>query len=193
MTPLTFIFLSTTDWDAPQFGSRQQIARELASRGHRVLFVEVARALHSFISDPPGARRAMRRFNTIRSVAPNLVAYTPAPVVPIYYSPLVSAINMRLLARYIGRVLRRLAWRADVLWTYWANSAALLGRLKERAAVYHCIDDFTAVDYPLVSRATIARLENKLCRRVDMVLTRTEALRERYAGCNEHALCLPAG
>ena len=46
----TFLFLSTTDWDAPQFGSRQQIALQLARRGHRVLFVEIPRALHGQIS-----------------------------------------------------------------------------------------------------------------------------------------------
>ena len=66
MQPLTFVWLSTTDWDAPQFGSRQQLAQRLVGRGHRVLFVEVARSIHSFISDSVGTRRALGRMGRVR-------------------------------------------------------------------------------------------------------------------------------
>ena len=77
MDRLSFLTLSTTDWDAPQFGSRQQIARELARRGHRVLFVEVPRALHSLVSDPAGTRRALRRMG--RRIRGDLSAWEGPP------------------------------------------------------------------------------------------------------------------
>jgi glycosyltransferase involved in cell wall biosynthesis len=187
------IFVSTTDWDAPQFGSRQQIAQRLAQRGHRLLFVDVPRALHSLVSDPAGTRRALGRLGRLREVAARLVVYTPWPVLPVYYHPLTNAVNQRLLARDLQHALARLGWRPDVLWTYWPNSAALVGRLGERLAVYHCIDDFSAVSYPLIPRGSIAHLEADLCRRAGLIFTRTEALAEARRGINPETYVLPGG
>jgi len=188
-----FLCLSTTDWDAPQFGSRQHIALQLSRRGHQVLFVEIPRALHSFISDPAGTRRALRRVGRIRQISGGPLVYTPFPVLPIYYSPLINAINQRLLLVYLRRALLRVGWRPDVLWTYWPHTGHLLGRLGERAAVYHCIDDFTAVRYPLVRAATIARLEANLCRRVDLVFARTRRLATAKGQFNPNTYLLPGG
>ena len=70
----SFIFISTTDWDAPQFGSRQQIAQLLARRGHQILFVEVPRALHSLVSAPAETRRALARMGRLRVIEQGLVA-----------------------------------------------------------------------------------------------------------------------
>lgn len=193
----TFVFLSTTDWGAPQFGSRQQIALRLARRGHRLLFVDVPRALHSLISDPAATRLALQRMGTLRPIpeAPGdrLLVYTPRPVLPIYYHPWTNAVNQRLLGRDLRRTLARLGWRPDILWSYWANSAPLVGRLGERAAVYHCIDDFTAVDYPLTPRGSIARMEAELCRRADLVLARTAELAGDKRRYNPNTRCLPGG
>ena len=189
----TFLFLSTTDWDAPQFGSRQQIALQLARRGHRVLFVEIPRALHSFISDPAGTRRALRRLGRIRRVPNGPLVYTPPPVLPVYYSPAVNALNQRLLLYYLRRVLGRLGLRPDVLWTYWPNTAFLIGRLGERVSVYHCIDDFAAAGYPITSRRAIVRMEARQCRKVDLILARTAALAAAKRRLNPNTHFLPGG
>ena len=84
MQEQTMICFSTTDWDAPQFGSRQQIALQLIRRGYRILFVEIPRALHSFISDPPGTYKALRRLGQVRQIPAGPLVYTPLPVLPIY-------------------------------------------------------------------------------------------------------------
>lgn len=193
MRPLTFLVLSTTDWDAPQFGSRQQVARELARRGHRVLFVEVPRAIHSFISDPAGTRRALRRIGHIRPVTDRLFAYTPFPVLPIYYHPLVNRLNQRLMVSYLSRALNALQWQPDVLWTYWPHTADLIGRLGERVAVYHCIDDFAAAGYPLTPRGAVQRMEAEQCRRVDLIFARSEQLTAEKRLLNPHTVFLPGG
>ncbi|HXF63754.1 MAG TPA: glycosyltransferase [Caldilineaceae bacterium] len=195
----TFVFLSTTDWDAPQFGSRQQIALRLARRGHRVLFVNVPRALHSLLSDPAAARRSLRRMGRLSpptempGLDGRLLVYTPRPVLPIYYHPWTNAANQALLARDLRGALARAGWQPDILWTYWANSGRLVGRLGERLAVYHCIDDFTALRYPLAGPDAIPKLEADLCRRVDLVVARTEALAEAKRRYNPNTLYLPGG
>jgi glycosyltransferase involved in cell wall biosynthesis len=194
MRPLNFLILSTTDWDAPQFGSRQAIARSLARRGHEVFFVEVPRALHSLISDPGGVSRALRRRGTHRVVEDRLIAYTPRAVLPVYYHPWSSTLNLRLLRRDIRRVLGALRWQPDVLWTYWPNTAALGGSFGDRFLVYHCIDDFAAVTYPLVRPGIIAGMEADLCRRADLVLASTEQLAKRAAAFGARAAVhLPTG
>ncbi len=193
MQSLTFVTLSTTDWDAPQFGSRQQIAQRLARRGHHVLFVEVPRALHSLISDPIGTRRALGRLGRVRRLSDGLLAYTPPPVLPVYYNPLINALNQRLLLRYLRRILADLGWRPDVLWTYWPHTAYLIGRLGERIAAYHCIDDFVAVGYPLTTRRAVARLEAEQCRRVDVIFARTEGLAAAKRRLNPNTYLLPGG
>ena len=111
---LTFVFLSTTDWDAAQFGSRQQVAMELARRGHRLLFVEVPRALHSFISDPTGTRKALRRMGKMRWIDETLAVYTPKPVLPVYYHPVSNWVNQRLLVRDVQHALKQVGRQALV-------------------------------------------------------------------------------
>lgn len=189
----TFLILSTTDWDAPQFGSRQQIARQLVARGHRLLFVEIPRALHSLVSDPAGTRRALRRLGRVRQIPDGPLVYTPPPVLPIYYNPAVNAINQRLLLRYLRRLLSRLDWQIDVLWTYWPNTAYLVDQLGEQASVYHCIDDFAAVGYPLTGPSAIGRMEAGQCRKVDLIFTRTEGLAAAKRTLNPNTYLLPGG
>lgn len=193
MQALTFVILSTTDWDAPQFGSRQQIALRLARRGHRVLFVEIPRALHSLISDPAGTYGALRRMGQVRRLPEGPLIYTPPPVLPIYYNPAINAVNQRLLLSWLRRPLARLGWQADVLWTYWPNTASLVGRLGEQIAVYHCIDDFVAAGYPLTPRSLIARMEARQCRAVDLIFARTPELVDARRRLNPNTYLLAGG
>jgi glycosyltransferase involved in cell wall biosynthesis len=191
----TFVVLSTTDWDAPQFGSRQQISLELGRRGHRVLFVEIPRAIHSLISDPAGTKKALRRIGRFRRLQPNLAAYTPLPVLPVYYHSWTNAVNQRWLHWLIKATLKRLRWQPDILWTYWPNTAYQAKRFKQAGCqtVYHCIDDFTAVTYPFVSPAAIAQMEAEQCRQVDHIFTRTKALTEAKKRLNPQTHYLPGG
>jgi len=191
--PATFVMLSTTDWDSPQFGSRQQIARCLARRGHRVLYVEVPRALHSLISDPAGTRRAIPRMGRIRSVGDGIEAFTPPPMLPVYYHPATNALNQRLLRRYVRGALSRLHWRPDVLWTYWPNTARLIGKMGERVAVYHCIDDFAAAAYPLTPQRAIVQMEAEQCRKVGLIFVRSPGLFTTRSRLNPRTYRLPGG
>ncbi len=182
MKQKTIIIFSTTDWDAPQFGSRQQIAQRLA-RHNQVLYVEQPRALHSLISDRQKTFIQMQRWlagglrQPLADLA-NLQVYAPPPVLPIFYHPWTNLFSQRILKLAIRRALGRLGWQADIFWTYWANSSYLVGAFGEKIALYHCIDNFRASGYPLVSQEQISVMEETLCRKVDLVLTRTPGLAE---------------
>jgi glycosyltransferase involved in cell wall biosynthesis len=188
-----FVILSTTDWNAPQFGSRQQIARQLVRRGHRVLFVEPPRSLHSFVSDPEGTRRALGRMGRIRPVNGGPLVYTPPPILPIHYSRWTHSLNQRLLYRYVRRAMSRVGWNATILWTYWPHTGDVLARLRPRLSVYHCVDDFTAVDYPLVPSGRIARLEADQCRQVDLIFARVGGVAESKRAFNPDTHLLQGG
>jgi glycosyltransferase involved in cell wall biosynthesis len=182
MKQKTLVIFSTTDWDAPQFGSRQQIAQRLA-RHNRVLYVEQPRALHSLISDRQKTFIQLRRWlagglrRPLADLA-TLQVYTPPPVLPIFYHPWTNPFSQRILKLAIRRILGRLGWQADIFWTYWANSHQVVGAFGEKISVYHCIDNFRASGYPLVSPRQIIAMEETLCRKVDLVLTRTTGLAE---------------
>ena len=193
---MTFVFLSITDWDAPQFGSRQQIALELSTRGHNVLFVDIPRAVHSLISDPTGTKQAFSRMGKLRWVNDQLAIYTPRPVLPIYYHPATNWINQRLLVRDVQRGLKLAGWQPNVVWTFWANTAVFLQAFQNRfntTSVYHCIDDFTAVSYPFVTSQTIASMEREQSEFADFVFTRTRRLADRLQSFNPQTTWLPGG
>ena len=190
----TIVCLSTTDWDAPQFGSRQQVMMRLAGN-NRVLFVELPRALHSLVTDPTGTRRQVGRWlrGGLRQIQPGLMAYAPPPVLPIYYHPATNAVNQRITTGSVRAACRRLGWQPTVLWTYWPNSRHIVGRLGERLSVYHCIDDFARVPYPFVTSATIARQEEALARAVDIVFVRTQGQLDRLRRFNSNAHLVRGG
>jgi hypothetical protein len=117
MAALSFITLSTTDRDAPQFGSRQP--------------VEAPRALDSLISDPLGARQALGRMGHIGQVPGGPLLHTPLRILPIQCTPVIHRIQPRLLLRDFRLTVDRLLWRPDALGTYWLHSADLIGRLED--------------------------------------------------------------
>ena len=190
---LRFLVLSLTDWDAPQFGSRQQIALQLAKRGHRVFYVEVPRSLHSFVTAPEAIVPYLRRMGHKRAITESLLIYTPPPVIPFYYNQFSTWANNHILVRYLETTLENLRWSVDVFWTYWPNSASMIGFLGEQLTVYHCIDNFPQARYTFSSRATIRGMEDTLWRTVDLVLVRTPGLIKGRESLNQNTHLLPGG
>lgn len=197
MKQKTIVIFSTTDWDAPQFGSRQQIALRLARR-HRVLYVDQPRALHSLISDRQKSLIQLQRWlkGGLRQpipTLPNLHVYAPPPVLPIFYHAATNAVNQQILKLAIRRTLRRLGWQVDIFWTYWANSGQLVNAFGEKISVYHCIDNYRATGYPLVLPEQIVALEETLCHKVDLVLTRTQGLADMLKECSQRLVVIGGG
>jgi glycosyltransferase involved in cell wall biosynthesis len=155
--------------------SKTHIMRILARR-NRVLWVNSIG-----MRRPAASGRDLRRIldklakglRGCREVEPNLFVANPL-VVPLPGWGLADRFNAGILAASLRRLCLRHALQDPILWSFLPNVGRLLGRLGERLAIYHCVDEYSA--FSGVSRETIVRMERDLVRRADLVLTSSERL-----------------
>jgi len=155
--------------------SKTHIMRILA-RKNRVLWVNSIG-----MRRPAASGRDLRRildklakgFQPCLEVEPNLYVANPL-VVPLPGWGLADRLNAGILAGSLRRLCLQHGLKDPILWSFLPNVNRLLGRLGERLAIYHCVDEYSA--FKGVSRETIARMERDLVRRSDLVLTSSEKL-----------------
>lgn len=187
------IIFSSTDWDGV-WGSRQQVALELARRGHRVLFVEQMAGLEHFAKYPDlRIRRRQRGQTGLHVVEENLWLATPPPLLPgRYYVPAIARLNAWITALWLRPILRRLHFTQPILWLYQPEQVFLAQKFNEQALVYHCIDEFT-VGTSGRKRAVIAYLEELLLRQAGVVFANSQLTFERKRPFNPHTYRIPSG
>ena len=119
MSPVNILCFSTTPWNAPQFGSRQQVMKRLAAK-HEILYVEPLISPHRFLL---GEWRHAWEKPPVRKVLHNVWVFNPGMgLIPRYQWPM-NALNQRWLYAKVKRVLTQLTMTPDLLWTYWPNSS----------------------------------------------------------------------
>ncbi len=155
--------------------SNTHVMRILARR-NRVLWV------NSIGIRRPGVnRRDIRRvFSKLRrsldgcvQVAPNLYVYHPL-VVPLPDIPAIAYANSLLLAAGLRRASRRLGFERPIVWSFLPTAAGVVGRLGERAVIYHCVDDYA--EFRGVAGAALRQAESRLVKAADLVFTSSELL-----------------
>ncbi len=155
--------------------SNTHVMRILARR-NRVLWV------NSIGIRRPGANgRDLRRIlHKLRQsldgcvqVAPNLYVFHPL-VIPLPDIPAVARANSLLLTAALRKTSRRLGFERPILWSFLPTAAGLVGRLEERAVVYHCVDDYA--EFRGVAGDALRRAERQLIGSADVVLTSSELL-----------------
>ncbi|MBV9359054.1 MAG: glycosyltransferase, partial [Chloroflexi bacterium] len=194
---LDLVVLYAPPWDGPAQFSKHHLARNLAARGHRVLYVEAPLGPLSL------ARRRMSAASELRG--------TRAPPRPVmdrlwvrrYFNPVpyhavtrvtstrtANRIGQRLLAPGIRRDLARLGFRRPVIVAGLPHAVDALPRLPRRALAYHCADDYAHVrGFP----ASLPALERDLCRQADLVIVTAETLRGPRAAYNPNTYWVPNG
>lgn len=186
-----FLLFSSSDWAWP-WGSRQQVARELARRGYRVLFVERLAGLEH-VGKYAFLRANRRLWPQTRTIQENIWSWTPPVLLPgRYYSPEVARLNAMIVAHLLRPFLRQLSFAHPILCLYQPEHAPLIGRFNETAVVYHCIDEFT-VGTQGRKRAVIAQLEQTLLRRADAVFANSPPTYEAKRPYNPHTYRIPSG
>ncbi|HOA24595.1 MAG: glycosyltransferase [Aggregatilineales bacterium] len=193
ITGQDFLILSTQDWGALPT-RKHRFARWWAEDGNRVLYVEQQMHWAGWLADVRNQfSRAWRWLGGPREVAPRLWVYTLPPVLPFFQmSESINRVNNALILPLLRQQLRRLGFRELVLWTYTPHSADFVGRLGERAAVYECVDDFTAAK-GLVDAEAIGRMERALIERVDLLSATHDRLYEKKARWARRAIVVPNG
>src|SRR4029077_18915600 len=121
--------------------SKTHIMRILARR-NRVLWVNSIG-----MRRPAASGRDLRRIldklakglRGCREVEPNLFVANPL-VVPLPGWGPVDRLNAGFLAATLRHLCQKHALVDPILWSFLPNVGRLLGRLKERLAIYHCVD-----------------------------------------------------
>jgi glycosyltransferase involved in cell wall biosynthesis len=174
------VLLASAGWETPAPVNAHQVARRLAARGHRVLFVEsVGLRPPAPLASGQDLRRIAARLRGalrgLREVEPRL--YVLSPLVPLVGPRALRRLALRALARGVARAARRLGFDAPVLWAFLPTASRVVERLSAAAVVYHCVDHYAAnpgVDAPFVEAE-----EARLLERADLVLATSSVLAER--------------
>ncbi len=191
------VLLYGPPWDGAAQFSKHHLARYLAGRGYRVLYVEAPLGPLTVASRRASALPELRScFRLPRPVCPGVWArryFNPIPyhdVTPLTRSRTANRLGQRLLAPSLRRDLGRLQFNQPIVIAGLPQAVDLLPGLPRRALVYHCADDYVHVKgFP----ATLPDLESELCRQADLVVTTAETLRQARAPLNRQTYWIPNG
>lgn len=178
------ILFSTADWDTPCWTNKQHMARHLARRGYRVLYVETIglRAPMMTGSDLGRVwRRLVRGLRYPRLAEPGVWVMSPLVFPFKHHWRIVRSINQGLMRWLLGRFVRRTGFEKPLVWTYHPFILESVQGISARGLVYHCVDDLSAI--PGVDVTAFNREEQRLLARADVVFTTSDALQEK---CQKH-------
>lgn len=103
-------------------------------------------------------------------------------------SQTVRKLNAQLLLRKLRPIINQ-SQRQPLLWTSLPSAVDVVGKLGERAAVYYCGDDFSALDG--VDHQPVMAMEEELARKCDLIITASPTLAEKFP--TDKTVVLPHG
>jgi glycosyltransferase involved in cell wall biosynthesis len=133
--------------------------------------------LSSFINQPQSAAH-------LGSVGPRLV--NPLTL-PLPGNPLARWCNSKLLSSKLKPLFE--TNDKPLLWTSLPSAVDIVGKLGERAAIYYCGDDFSALDG--VDHSPIERMEMELATKCQLIITASNALAQKFPA--HKTMVLPHG
>ena len=172
----------SNDWHGDPL-SKTHLMRILA-RDNRVLWVNSLGLRAPTASKADFARlvdKLARAAGGLREVEKNLHVLSPLAI-PAYVSRLARAANGELLRAQLKFAMRRLGFRRPLSWSFLPSAAPVAGRLGEERVIYHCVDEFSA--FTGNEKHAILELEERLCRRADLVIASAERLVAAKRGWN---------
>ncbi len=185
--PRDVVLFSTADWENPYWTNKQRVARQLAQRGFRVLYVE-SLGLRRPTLGPRDLRRMAGRIRrglaAPREVEKNLWIASPLAI-PWHSSSAARWLNDRWLAAWLRRQCGVLGFARPIVWTYNPLVLRLAQDLAASLLVYHAVDDLSAA--PHVASAAILPAEEQLVRAAEVTFTTSPALQSRAVGWNARA------
>lgn len=182
---MNIVCISPAPWDYPIWTNRQHIMSRVA-RDHNVLYVFHPTLLRSCIK---------RNFLKSGSVLTTLVRKherlhlcTPFVLPCGERFPSLHSLNIRLAARGVKAILRRLGFDRYVLWFYDPEAVGYLDELDPVLSCYDCVDDFSSMpSYASATRGErLLQRENDLVRRSSLVFTTSSELLKKKSPLNSN-------
>lgn len=186
MNDETFVILANAEWDWETRINCHHIAARLAQTND-VLFVDTIGGRTPAPREFKKIAQRLRRIaGGIRAIHARLRILAPF-VIPIYGSETVRRINTAILAWQIRRAIPRNA--RPILWIFLPAHVGMLGKLDEKLAIYHCVDEHAA--NPNVPARQVIEREQRLLKLADVVLTTSSTLYESKRPFNPNTFYLP--
>jgi glycosyltransferase involved in cell wall biosynthesis len=186
------VILASAPWETPAPVNVHQIARRLAARGHKVLFVESTGLRAPSLRSAHDRSRVMARLRAAlrgpRRVADGLFTLAPLAVPADWPGP-ARALSDLWVAGQVRRALRWLAMPAPLVWSFLPTWLGVARRLGGRRLVYHCVDRYAA--NPGVDAARIEAAEVAMLRAADRVLATSPVLADHLRPQCSDVVCVP--
>jgi glycosyltransferase involved in cell wall biosynthesis len=184
--------LASACWQTTNPVNVHHIARRLAGRGHRVLFVESTGLRPPALASRHDVRRVRRRLvdaaRGLRAVDRTLHVFSPLAL-PGSRIRTLRALSIRWAGVSVRRACRALRFDRPVLWTFLPTHLRTADLVPHRLLVYHCVDHYAA--NPGVDRSWIESLEAEMLRRADLVFATSPVLADRLRESGRDVHCLP--
>ena len=172
---MDIVCISSVDWE-PLWTRKQQIMYRIPSP-HRILYVEPPISFLSPYKDPQVSFKKDLSRVGIRPLNERIWLWSPPVVLPFGSRfPGFNAVNQKMMAREIKKVLQELGFKDVVLWTYLHTSCDLVNQLDEVMVVYDCVDEHSAYDN--FSPELVQAMERRLLAQCDLVFTTARGLYE---------------
>jgi glycosyltransferase involved in cell wall biosynthesis len=171
--------------------STQHLARQL-NNNRKILWVNSIglRKPRLNIAD---CRRALSKLTSSRSTGPGVAAQScpdfsilNPTTIPAPANRVERLLARKLLLRQLLPAIRRANLHRPILWMSLPTAVDLVGELGERAAVYYCGDDFSALAG--VDHRTVAAREQELHEKANLIITASAALERRFPAAKTRLL-----
>ncbi|MBO0930090.1 glycosyltransferase [Fibrella aquatilis] len=202
----SIICVGQTTWEGDFQKAVVQLMRELSVR-HRVLYVDYQHTAKDLLMGALGRQKGVpvkAMFGLANALTTKdgkdgsaVHVWQPPTMLPINFLPAgihdrLLTVNAGRLARGLRRVMQQLGFEKPLIINgmHPVLGMALLGKLNEAGTIYYCFDEITISPW---MREHGGRYEPNYMRRVDAVITTSEALREAKAQVQPRTFCVKNG
>jgi glycosyltransferase involved in cell wall biosynthesis len=181
------------DWDAENRTSSHHVARWLAAKGYRVIYVECPG-----MRAPRASGRDLRKiFHKLRLALrgprpqPEGLVVQTLIQIPLHRFALIRVLNRLLITLWMRALLFWSGARDPITWFVAPHLAPVAGHLGERLTVYYVTDDHASL--PGVDVAAVRAMDEELTRKADVVFVASDTLLEAKSRLNACVHVAPHG
>jgi glycosyltransferase involved in cell wall biosynthesis len=186
------VVLGSSPWEAELPVTTHHVARRMAARGHRVLFVESTGLRSPSLARGRDLRRTARRLRDwvrgVRRAGPGLWVLAPLAL-PWGWPRPCRAASMSWIGRAVRRACGALGFDRPIVWAFLPTGLRVPDLLAHRLFIYHCIDHYAA--NPGVDRDWIDGLERAAVGRANLVFASSPVLARRLEALGGRVVELP--